>query len=120
MDSINVSELVERLGSDEDAVRKMAVFKLQSNIGDPSFADVFILEGGLPKLRHLTLHTTGNTLAYSLSSFSRLLEVDKGWDYVNQDLVMRVNRCLAKLEVVAGVATDMKNRLSNWSLLIHW
>ena len=30
MDSINVSELVERLGSDEDAVRKMAVFKLQS------------------------------------------------------------------------------------------
>lgn len=29
MDSINVSELVERLGSDEDAVRKMAVFKLQ-------------------------------------------------------------------------------------------
>lgn len=29
MDSINVSDLVERLGSDEDAVRKMAVFKLQ-------------------------------------------------------------------------------------------
>lgn len=90
MDSINVSELVERLSSDEDAVRKMAVFKLQSNIGDPSFADVFILEGGLVKLRYLTLHATGNTLAYSLTSFSRLLEVDKGWDYVNQELVERV------------------------------
>ena len=90
MDSINVSELVERLGSDEDAVRKMAVFKLQSNIGDPSFADVFILEGGLTKLRYLALHATGNTLAYSLTSFSRLLEVDKGWEYVNQDLVERV------------------------------
>ncbi|KAL9137755.1 MAG: hypothetical protein Q9175_001028 [Cornicularia normoerica] len=90
MDSINVSELVERLGSDEDAVRKMAVFKLQSNIGDPSFADVFILEGGLKKLRYLILHATGNTLAYSLTSFSRLLEVDKGWEDVNQDLVERV------------------------------
>ena len=90
MDSINVSELVERLGSDEDAVRKMAVFKLQSNIGDPSFADVFILEGGLTKLRYLALHATGNTLAYSLTSFSRLLEVDKGWEYVNSDLVERV------------------------------
>ncbi|KAK4690966.1 hypothetical protein P7C71_g5936, partial [Lecanoromycetidae sp. Uapishka_2] len=90
MDSINVSELVERLGSDEDAVRKMAVFKLQSNIGDPSFADVFIVEGGLAKLRYLVLHATGNTLSYSLTSFSKLLEVDKGWEYVNKDLVERV------------------------------
>ncbi len=90
MESINVSELVDRLGSNEDAVRKMAVFKLQSSIGDPSFADIFISEGGLAKLQYLTLHATGNTLAYSLTSFSRLLEVDKGWEYVNQDLVERV------------------------------
>ena len=90
MESINVQELVERLGSDEDAVRKMAVFKLQANIVDPSFADVFILEGGLQKLRYLALKATGNTLAYSLTSFSRLLEVDKGWEYINQDLIERV------------------------------
>lgn len=90
MDTINIPELVERLGSDEDAVRKMAVFKLQSNIGDPSFAEVFISDGGLTRLRHLALHATGNTLAYSLTSFSRLLEVDKGWDYVSQEMVERV------------------------------
>ena len=90
MENLNVSELVERLGSDEDAVRKMAVFKLQSNIGDPSFADIFIQEGGLTKLRYLTLQASGNTLAYSLTSLSRLLEVDKGWEYINQDLVERV------------------------------
>lgn len=90
MNSINVSELVERLGSDEDNVRKMAVFQLKDNIGDPSFADNFILEGGLSKLRYIMLHTTGNTLSYSLQSFSRLLDVDKGWEYVNKDLVERV------------------------------
>ena len=90
MDTVNVSELVERLGSDEDAVRKMAVFKLQSNIADPSFADVFISEGGLLKLRYLTLHATGNTLAYSLTSFSRLLEVDKGWETIDDALIERV------------------------------
>ena len=90
MEGVDVSELVERMGSDEDAVRKMAVFKLQSSIGDPSFADVFIAEGGLTKLRYLTLNATGNTLAYSLTSFSRLLEVDKGWEFVNQELVKRV------------------------------
>lgn len=90
MDGFDVAELVEGLSSDEDAVRKMAAFKLQSNIGDPSFADVFIYEGGLPKLRYLILNATGNTLAYSLTSFSRLLEVDKGWDHINQDFVERV------------------------------
>jgi len=90
MESVNIPELVGRLGSEEDAVRKMAVFKLQTNIGDPSFAEVFIAEGGLTKLRYLTLHASGNTLAYSLTSFSRLLEVDKGWEYINQDLVERV------------------------------
>ena len=92
MENLNVSELAERLGSEEDAVRKMAVFKLQTNIGDPSFADVFIAEGGLTKLRYLTLHASGNTLAYSLTSLSKLLEVDKGWEYVNQDLVERVSQ----------------------------
>lgn len=86
----NISELVERLGSDEDAVRKMAVFKLQSSIGDPSFADIFIAEGGLTRLRYLTLHASGNTLAYSLTSFARLLEVDKGWEFVDQEVVERV------------------------------
>ncbi|KAI8940477.1 hypothetical protein NX059_004160 [Plenodomus lindquistii] len=90
MDSVNVSELVARLGADEESVRKMAVFKLQSAIGDPSFADVFIYEGGVPKLRFLALHSTGNTLAYCLTSLARLLELDKGWDHVTDDLVARI------------------------------
>ncbi|KAL9601385.1 MAG: hypothetical protein Q9219_002561 [cf. Caloplaca sp. 3 TL-2023] len=90
MDRVEVVDLVERLGSDEDGVRKMAAFKLQSNIGDLSFAEDFITYGGLPKLRYLVLRATGNTLAYSLASFARLLEVDKGWDHVNQDVVKRV------------------------------
>ncbi|KDB23280.1 hypothetical protein H109_04801 [Trichophyton interdigitale MR816] len=90
MESMNISELVERLGSDEDAVRKMAVFKLQSNIGDPSFADIFIAEGGLTKLKYLSLTASGNTLAYSLTSFARLLEVDKGWEFVQTDLIERI------------------------------
>ncbi|EED15948.1 ELMO/CED-12 family protein [Talaromyces stipitatus ATCC 10500] len=90
METLNPSDLVNRLGSDEDAVRKMAAFKLQGSIGDPSFADIFIAEGGLSKLRYLTLTTAGNTLAYSLTSFARLLEVDKGWEYVDEEVVERI------------------------------
>ncbi|KMU89381.1 hypothetical protein CIHG_07187 [Coccidioides immitis H538.4] len=68
----------------------MAVFKLQSNIGDPSFADVFISEKGLVKLKHLAMTATGNTLAYSLTSFARLLEVDKGWEVVDEEFIERI------------------------------
>ncbi len=90
MDNINVPDLVKRLGSNEDSGRKMAVFKLQSNIGDPSFADAFIMEDGLPKLVYLALHSSGNTLAYALTSFSRLLELDKGWEHISQEFIERV------------------------------
>jgi Domain of unknown function (DUF3361) len=95
MDQISVSEICERLGSDEDAVRKMAAFKLQSNVGDLSFAEIFILQGGLAKLKYLIMKASGNTLAYSLASFSRLLEVDKGWECVEQDLIGRVRRLIS-------------------------
>ena len=95
MDQISVLEICERLGSDEDAVRKMAAFKLQSNVGDPSFAEIFILQGGLAKLKYLIMKASGNTLAYSLASFSRLLEVDKGWECVEQDLIGRVRRLIS-------------------------
>lgn len=96
MENINVPDLVARLGSEEDSVRKMAAFKLQSVIGDPSFADVFIAEGGLPRLRALVLRATGNTLAYSLTSLSRLLELDQGWEFIDEDVIERVsNRNMA-------------------------
>jgi engulfment and cell motility protein 1 len=94
MDQADIPALLSRLASDEDAARKMAVFKLQSSINDPAFADVFISSGGLIILRRLIMSTGGNTLAYSLQSLSRLLEVDMGWDIFEGptagDLVERV------------------------------
>ena len=80
MDQADVPALLSRLESDEDASRKMAVFKLQSSINDPAFADVFITSGGLVVLRRLIMSSSGNTLAYSLQSLTRLLEVDMGWE----------------------------------------
>ncbi|KAH8676277.1 ELMO/CED-12 family-domain-containing protein [Xylariales sp. PMI_506] len=94
MDQADIPALLSRLASDEDAARKMAVFKLQSSINDPAFADVFISSGGLIILRRLIMGTGGNTLAYSLQSLTRLLEVDMGWDIFEGptagDLVERV------------------------------
>ena len=94
MDQADIPALLSRLASDEDASRKMAVFKLQSSINDPAFADVFISAGGLVILRRLIMGSTGNTLAYSLQSLTRLLEVDMGWEIFEGptagDLVERI------------------------------
>ncbi|KAI9166951.1 Engulfment and cell motility protein 2 [Paramyrothecium foliicola] len=94
MDQADIPALLARLASDEDAARKMAVFKLQSSINDPSFADVFISSGGLVVLRRLIMSAGGNTLAYALQSLTRLLEVDMGWEIFEgptaSDLVERI------------------------------
>ncbi|PKS12018.1 hypothetical protein jhhlp_001314 [Lomentospora prolificans] len=94
MDQADIPALLARLASDDDTARKMAVFKLQTSINDPAFADVFISSGGLIILRRLIMSTGGNTLAYSLQSLSRLLEVDMGWDIFEgptaSDLVERI------------------------------
>ncbi|KPI45329.1 Engulfment and cell motility protein 2 [Cyphellophora attinorum] len=86
----NPSDLLKALGSRDDPVRKMAAFKLQSLINDPSFAEMFVSSGGLPKLRLLVLESSGNTLAYGLASFARLLDVDQGWEAVDNAVVEKV------------------------------
>jgi engulfment/cell motility protein 1 len=104
MDQADIPSLLARLASDEDASRKMAVFKLQSSINDPSFADVFIASGGLIILRRLIMTTGGNTLAYALQSLSRLLEVDMGWDVFEGasagDLVERIVELVVTVPLV--------------------
>lgn len=86
----NVSDLLKSLGSSDDPVRKMAAFKLQSLINDPSFAEHFVNQGGLPKLRLLVLESGGNTLSYGLASFARLLDMDQGWEVVDTAVVEKV------------------------------
>ena len=90
MQTPNVSELLKNLGGNDDPVRKMAAFKLQTLINDPSFAEHFVNQGGLPKLRLLVLESSGNTLAYGLASFARLLDVDQGWEAVDKAVVEKV------------------------------
>jgi hypothetical protein len=80
---MDANTLVERLGA-EEAVRKMAAFQLQNQvlvhpliplIQDPEFARAFVAENGLVKLKNLISEATGNTLAYGLSGFAKLLQV---------------------------------------------
>lgn len=92
MEEVTIPELVSQLRSPDDGIRKKAAFRLQDVIGDPAFADNFDHAGGLDALRALALTATGNTLAYSLASLTKLLELDQGWNYVDSRLLERVCR----------------------------
>lgn len=88
--SPNMADLLAGLASPEDATRKMAAFKLQTLTNDPAFAEHFCAQGGLSRLRDVILESSGNTLAYSLASFARLLEVDHGWEGIDSKVVQKV------------------------------
>lgn len=90
LQSPNMTDLLAGLASHEDATRKMAAFKLQTLTNDPAFAEHFCALGGLSTLRDVVLESSGNTLAYSLASFARLLEVDHGWGGVDSRVVQKV------------------------------
>jgi len=93
-DMPDVSTLVEGLMSESESVRKYAVFKLQALLNDPAFADAFIEGGGLLPLRQAVLATTGNTQAYAFGSLDALLELDMGWDAVDEDVIEKVSRLI--------------------------
>lgn len=112
MDQADVPALLSRLASDEDAARKMAVFKLQSSINDPAFADVFISSGGLVVLRRLIMNTGGNTLAYSLQSLTRLLEVDMGWDIFEGHMATDLIERLVELIVTNPLVNILRGAMS--------
>lgn len=112
MDQADIPALLSRLASDEDAARKMAVFKLQSSINDPAFADVFISSGGLVILRRLIMNAGGNTLAYALQSLTRLLEVDMGWDIFEGHMATDLVERLVELVVTNPLVNILRGAMS--------
>lgn len=112
MDQADIPALLSRLASPEDAARKMAVFKLQSSINDPAFADVFISSGGLVVLRRLIMSSGGNTLAYSLQSLTRLLEVDMGWDIFEGPTASELVERIVELIVTNPLVNILRGAMS--------
>jgi len=98
-DPPDVATLIDGLVADNEGARKYAVFKLQSLLSDPSFADAFIEGDGLYALRQAVLETTGNMQAYAFGSLDALLELDMGWDIVDGAIIEKVGTWLVWTEV---------------------
>lgn len=106
-DPPDVETLVAGLVANSESARKYAVFKLQGLLADPSFADAFIQGDGLPALRECVLVANGNAQAYALGSLMVLLELDMGWEIVDEEVVEKVS---CHMRALRGV------RIGGWEL----
>ena len=86
----DVATLVAGLVAESESAKKYAVYKLKGQLGDPSFADAFIQNDGLAPLRQAVLNTSGNTQAYALGSLNVLLELDMGWECIDEAVLDKV------------------------------
>ena len=89
-DTPDVAMLIAGLMSENESSQKYAVFRLQSLLVDPEFADIFVRVDGLEPLRQAVLDTTGNTQAYSLGSLNVLLEQGMAWECCDEEVLEAV------------------------------
>ncbi|CAO1631530.1 unnamed protein product [Parajaminaea phylloscopi] len=127
---IEAAEMVDKLSSREERTLKMATYTLQRLIREPAFTAEFIRRGGVTELIGLVQSfSSGNTLAYALTSCQNLVESsDQGWDALSGDFVTKVVRLLVSQErinvcrpatailkklVVSGPATESLSKSSD-------
>ena len=87
---IEAAECVDKLSSGDDKITKLTIFNLQRLIREVQFADEFLNRGGLRILMQVIRMSSGNTLAYALTSLQNLLELDHGWDTLDNSFINRV------------------------------
>ncbi|KAM3415519.1 hypothetical protein BST61_g9040 [Cercospora zeina] len=110
----DTATLVASLHAESESARKYAVFKLKGLLNDPSFADGFIQNEGLPALRQAVLKTTGNTQAYALGSLDALLELDMGWECCDQELLEKA----VSLAITHPLVNIVRNALTLLVLVV--
>ncbi len=72
--------VLSALNSPEEATRKFAAFRLQTAVGNPSFAEEFIGGGGAEIVRHIITTARGTTLSHTLQALANLLDNEQGWE----------------------------------------
>ncbi|CAG8462244.1 25589_t:CDS:10 [Dentiscutata erythropus] len=97
---IEAADTCEKLGSTDDKTLKLTTFSLQKYIKEVEFADEFFKKGGLKSLIEIINNSSGNTLAYALTSMQNLMEHDHGWDDLASDFINKVIKILVDQTLV--------------------
>ncbi|QRV88985.1 engulfment and cell motility-like protein [Ceratobasidium sp. AG-Ba] len=111
---IEATEILERLhGSDKESL-KHALFSLQKYIREHEFTQEFLKRDGLRELLKTIDTSTGNTLAYALTSMQNLMEHEYGWDNLQSSFILRIVEIIANPQNPINVirpATSILKRL---------
>lgn len=98
--TIEAVEMVDKLNSRDDRTLKMATYTLQRLIRETPFTDEFVARGGVKELLNvIRSHSSGNTLAYALTSCQNLIEgFEYGWEIIDAAFVAKVVNLLVTQE----------------------
>ncbi|KAG5637290.1 hypothetical protein H0H81_005085 [Sphagnurus paluster] len=107
-------ETVKKLTLRDDKNFKLALFSLQKFIREEQFAQEFITYNGLNELVSVIHESNGNTLAYALTAMQNLMELDYGWETLDDNFILKVVQILsspASLINVCRPATAILKKL---------
>ncbi|KAF8347827.1 ELMO/CED-12 family-domain-containing protein [Amanita rubescens] len=96
-------ETAERLRNITDKNLRKTLFSLQRHIREEQFAKEFLSNGGLASLVDVIHASTGNTLAYALTSMQNLMDLDYGWSDLDEAFILAVVKILASSNSLINV-----------------
>ncbi|KAL1733972.1 ELMO/CED-12 family-domain-containing protein [Schizophyllum commune] len=96
-------DIAHKLSERDDKNLKFSLFSLQKHIKEEDFAHEFINSGGVMYLVETIYATHGNTLAYALTAMQNLMELDYGWDTLDEHFIYKVVQILSSPQSLINV-----------------
>ncbi|OCH96256.1 hypothetical protein OBBRIDRAFT_229080 [Obba rivulosa] len=92
--AIEAAEIVERLVT-RDSKMGLALTSLRRYIREEQFATEFLQRDGLHELIQIIETSHGNILAYALTAMQNLMELDHGWESLDDAFILKVVQILS-------------------------
>ncbi|CCL98594.1 uncharacterized protein FIBRA_00596 [Fibroporia radiculosa] len=100
--ALEATEIVEKLIL-RDAKLGLALTSLRRYIREEQFAEEFLRRDGLAELINIINTTHGNTLAYALTAMQNLMELDRGWNDLDDEFILKIVQILSSKQSLINV-----------------
>ncbi|KZT10174.1 uncharacterized protein LAESUDRAFT_756360 [Laetiporus sulphureus 93-53] len=100
--AIEAAEIVEKLVL-RDGKLGLALTSLRRYIREEQFADEFLQRDGLNELIGVIKVSHGNMLAYALTAMQNLMELDHGWDTLDDTFILKIVEILSSSQSLINV-----------------
>ncbi|OBZ74056.1 Engulfment and cell motility protein 3 [Grifola frondosa] len=105
--ALEAAEIVEKLGA-KDARLGLALTSLRKLIREEQFANEFLNRDGLRELIEVINTSHGNVLAYALTAMQNLMELDYGWDNLDNVFILKIVQILSSESSLINAASSSR------------